>query len=733
MHKGARSNGVLMKGSDIGGSNSLPFFRQLVDSLSEAVIVTDSQGRIVYVNKATETLFGLAAPEIIGKLANFLIPAKELNGRTEVKVRRKNGRSFYADVEVSEFSHSGERYTVIVVRDSTDKILMRQELESTKELYEIVINNMHDTVVLVDRMGIINFVSPSVKRLFGYDPEEVIGTHILEFVHPEDRKFIEGKLKEPGKTQRLFECRVITKNGEIRYCQATSEPVYRNGIIVGFAGSIRDITEVKKVEKELLESEEKFRMLAEKSVVGIYLIQDMNFVYVNPKFAEIFGYEVHEMIGRSVLDFIHPDDKELVRRNIELRVRGDVDSINYSLKIVRKDGQVRFVEVYGSRIAYRGRPAVIGTLIDRTEEIKLREKLEEYRRFYENAEDMFFIIDSAGKFVEVNPRFAEMMRCSKEELIGLTARPFVDPNEIDWVRENFRRVLNGERVRYKAKAIAKNGREFIMEVTLWPIIENGRVVGAEGILRDITEREKLEERLKELNRFLAASNRINKAIARRMPEDRLMRYVCHTLVRVGVLAASWIAVKRKDELSLVAQSGFKQAASVLKVCRHLTDVVTKQRVRVLTCPASGCSECKLADLHRKVFTLLTPIRHGKFSYGVLAAVSETEFPEEAVRQIIDIARNIGFALRYVEVMRDRELALMQLRKNLEKFETLADKLRNPVAIIKGYLEVRSEIGSDEKVFNEIEKQTCRIENILDELAEEETKTYLIDRLLRSLD
>lgn len=129
--------------------------------------------------------------------------------------------------------------------------------------------------------------------------------------------------------------------------------------------------------EELRESEEKFRKLAEKSVVGIYLIQDGLLRYTNPKFAEIFGYEVEEMVNRlEATAIVFDEDRSLVEENIRKRISGEVESIHFEFRGVRKDRKIIHVEVYGSRIDHQGRPAVLGTMIDITERIQSQRDLE---------------------------------------------------------------------------------------------------------------------------------------------------------------------------------------------------------------------------------------------------------------------------------------------------------------------------------------------------------------------
>jgi len=607
--------------------------------IKDAVIITDIDGIIEYWNKSAEHIFGFKRDEVVGKyIWDTIIPDEYINSvieefkqlkktgiskvfdkTIELKAKKKDGTTIPVEYLVSTIRIGGNHYVLAIIRDISEEIKLKKELEDLKGLYQLIIENINDIIFLIDKNGYILYISPSAERLSGYTPKEAVGRHFLEIVHPEDRK----KFSEVFKRRftgyiGLHEYRIITKDGKIKYFQSTSKPIYKNGELIGLAGVIRDITdkkeieerfrslvenandgiyiltddgfeyvnpkleeiigypfdelkhrgitgilsiihpedrefiieryrarikgkslpekyefrvitrngeiktleastvpldpkgkkfrvmgiirditEKKKLENELRESEEKFRMLAEKSLVGIYLIQDGVFKYVNPKLAEILGYEVSELIGKSNLDVTHPEDRELVRRNMDLRIKGIVDSINYKFRIVRKNCEVRTVEVFGSRILYNGKPAIIGTLIDRTDDERIRRKLEEYKRFYENAQDIFFIIDKDGDVVEVNPKCTQILGYSREEIIGKSCEQFINPNDREIVKKNISKVLNGKNVEYLVRIIAKNGKEYVMDAKMWPVIQNGEIIGAEGILRDITEKKELEERIRE--------------------------------------------------------------------------------------------------------------------------------------------------------------------------------------------------------------------------------------------
>jgi PAS domain S-box-containing protein len=134
-----------------------------------------------------------------------------------------------------------------------------------------------------------------------------------------------------------------------------------------FTGFIRDVSERKRAEAARLAAEAKFRKLVEQALVGTYIIQDGRFAYVNPAMLEILGYPEQEMISRPVLDFIAEPDRALALENVRRRLAGEIESVRYQLRMLRKDGGEVHVEVHGSRSEYDGRPAILGTLLDITE------------------------------------------------------------------------------------------------------------------------------------------------------------------------------------------------------------------------------------------------------------------------------------------------------------------------------------------------------------------------------
>lgn len=134
----------------------------------------------------------------------------------------------------------------------------------------------------------------------------------------------------------------------------------------------------KKVEKELRESEEKFRNIAEISLAGVYIIQDEIFTYVNKRFAEILGYSVEECLDNlRFRQTVHPEDLDFVQEQISKRLSGEVNSVNYTFRAIKKNGKIIQVEIFGSKIQLTGKRAVAGSILDITARKQVEEQREE--------------------------------------------------------------------------------------------------------------------------------------------------------------------------------------------------------------------------------------------------------------------------------------------------------------------------------------------------------------------
>ena len=253
----------------------------------------------------------------------------------------------------------------------------------------------------------------------------------------------------------------------------------------------------KLADEALKESENLFKDLAEKSLVGVYLIQDGVFRYINPKLAEIFGYAVEELMGKKgPKDLVFPEDYSIVEENIRKRISGELESTNYRFRGIKKNKEMLYIEVYGSRTTYQGHPAVIGTLLDITEHKRAEEQLrrleDRYRTTLDNMLEGCQIIGYDWRYLYVNDVVAGQGRRTKEELLGHTMMEIYPGIENTEMFAFLKRCME-KRVphRMENEFTFPDGSRGWFELSIQPTLE-----GIFILSQDITERKKAEEELK---------------------------------------------------------------------------------------------------------------------------------------------------------------------------------------------------------------------------------------------
>ncbi len=258
-------------------------------------------------------------------------------------------------------------------------------------------------------------------------------------------------------------------------------------------------------------SEINFSNLAEKSLVGIYLIQDGIFKYLNPKLAEIFEYTVDELLNKKgPKDLTFPEDRDKVGNNISTRLSGDVQSVNYEFRGITKNNKIKIIEVFGSLAVYNGKPAILGTLLDITDrknaidEIKRSEK--RYKDLAEMLPQMIFEMDSTGKITYANKNVIEKTGYSSKEIESISVLQLIDTPERERAGDDIAEILNGNTLYNREfNILKKNSSTFPSEISASPIYAEDRVIGLRGFIIDKTESKKSEEQLRILSRAVQQS------------------------------------------------------------------------------------------------------------------------------------------------------------------------------------------------------------------------------------
>lgn len=427
--------------------NSEALLRSIFEA-SPAGIALVVERRLIKINRSLSRITGYSEEELLGRTTQHLyVSDEEFNyvgesykemerdglAMTESRLRRKDGSLMYALICLSPVDARNIKAGVIAtVLDITDRRHAEMALRESEEQYRSLVSNMHDAVYRSDLEGNLTFTIPSAARLLGYSSvEEVIGMNIAKnlYLHADDRDKLLEILKEQGKITG-YELTLKRKDGEPVIVSVNSH-FYRDrdGNVVGVEGVFSDITDRRRAEEALKESENKFKDLVEKSMVGVYLLQDGKFGYVNERCAEIYGYADPElMLG------LDPSKTISWKGGCANNPEG-FNGIHG--RVARKDGQIRDVEVYGTSTTYRGRPAVIGTILDITDRKRDEEALRWKSTFLEalvdSSNDGILVLDARSHKIMENQRFREMLKMNPEadgeQRILHLVRAIDDPHE----------------------------------------------------------------------------------------------------------------------------------------------------------------------------------------------------------------------------------------------------------------------------------------------------------------
>jgi diguanylate cyclase (GGDEF)-like protein/PAS domain S-box-containing protein len=280
------------------------------------------------------------------------------------------------------------------------------------------LEGMPDGVVLVDMDGKIIYVNKAFERMLGYRADELLGTSALElptYRRSSDRRKARDYLRSiiERESSGHFDMSAIASDGrEIPINFTASVLRDAQGKPEALVAVIRDISERKKAEEALRDSEELSRGMLEAASTGIYLLQDGCFQYVNRLFEELSGYSSRELKGTNSLDYVHPEDREMVRCKAVEVLKGQSHQ-PYEFRLVRKDSKIIWVVDRIASIQYKGKRSVLGTLMDITES---KQAEEEVRHYTKQLEALFHI----GATVSQTLNLEELLGSVLDKIVEVT-------------------------------------------------------------------------------------------------------------------------------------------------------------------------------------------------------------------------------------------------------------------------------------------------------------------------
>ncbi len=359
--------------------------------------VSLTDGSVHYLNSFAAQLFpdleklGLQHPWLQG-LQDYL---QQLSNGSSETIRREimlGDRCFAQSI-----SYTAARQSIrVYATEITERVRAEEALTQERNLLRALIDHLPACIYVKDLEGRFLVYNAASVQLTGVGSEAAAVGKTVSDLFPAEiaRLYEEDDARVMASGQPIFDREEPTQDAqkENRWFLTTKIPLRNNdAAIIGLLGISQDITSRKQAEQlihdavereqelrlQAQQSEDRFRTLVERSLVGIYVIQDDKFAYVNPAMEKNLGYSAAELASMKVLDTVAPEDRPLFQENLRRRIQGLLPETRYGLRLLRRNGSIAFVEVRGSLSEFNGRSAILGTLLDVTERKEAEQKIQQ--------------------------------------------------------------------------------------------------------------------------------------------------------------------------------------------------------------------------------------------------------------------------------------------------------------------------------------------------------------------
>jgi PAS domain S-box-containing protein len=388
--------------------------------------------------------------------------------------------------------------------DITDRKKTEETLKNSEAKYRTLYESMMDAYVSVGMDGRINEFNHAYENMLGYAPDEL---HELSYIdltpkvwHAFENEIV-GKQVLPRGYSEIYEKEYTRKDGTVFPVELRTVLIRdESGNPSGMWAIVRDISGRKLTERTLRESEGRHRDLLDNSMQGVIVFQNLRIVYVNQAVTESLGYsqaELETLKPAEIIKRVHPGDRHMFQKKLRKHLDGIPTPQRYSLRVIHKNGETRWVEARTMQIELQGKPALMITAIDVTEirqaDVELKESARILQTIINASNALVFLADTNGILIASNDKFAMRMGIPPDAVEGISLYDIL-PEEMAMARK----IPFEQAISTRKRIIYLDSREGIwFENSINPILdESGKAVSVAVFVRDISEQRRVTEALR---------------------------------------------------------------------------------------------------------------------------------------------------------------------------------------------------------------------------------------------
>jgi two-component system, cell cycle sensor histidine kinase and response regulator CckA len=490
------------------------YLEHLIENAPEAIVVLDVEEHVLRINREFTRTFGYAAEEAVGRsVSELIVPdadresAERLSravaeGETlaaRALRRTRDGRSIHVSILATPVVLDGAPTAIFgIYRDISDQVRAEEAVRRSEEYFRSLIEHSAEVIDILNPDGTIRYTTPSVRRVLGFEPDELIGRNVFDFVHPDDREAaVEAFERDQAAFDgsRTFELRVRHRDGSWRWFEAAARNLLENPAVGGIVITSRDVTARREAAAEMRRNT---AVLA--AIPDAVIVTDPagTVTYWNQGAVRLFGWAESEVLGGKLHHHVPEDVRP--RFESELRRALDGEEIKGEYEDIRRDGSRILTDTSISLIRdQKGRPAAV---------LRISRDITEQRlmgRVLEEMPEAVVFLNAENRIVSCNAAAERTFGYTAAEMIGRpvamlsteaderTAAPIVDV--IAATRRNG--GWSGEVVRRR-----KDGSHFPVRLITGVVRDSdGRIIGQAGLLRDLTEEKRNELQMRRAERM----------------------------------------------------------------------------------------------------------------------------------------------------------------------------------------------------------------------------------------
>ena len=560
------------------------FLAAIVESSDDAITSTDLDGTITSWNAGAEALYGYRAEEVIGQPISILIPPGRRHEMTRFfeSMEQAAKPSHFETVRVAKGGHPVDvSLTISCVRDGAGRIVgaagiardIRGRLRADRatrdsaERFQALFERSLDALYIHDLDGNFLDLNPAALRLLGYRREDIPSLRVSSLISDDQMHRIEehlAEVRETGTQREAFEFRVRCRDGTFVDMETKGALIPTEGNARAVLGVARDITERKRVEAALRESEERFRALADSCPAILWVSDEGGEVtFANRISREFFGAASDRIEGCGWISLLHPDDAPAYLRMLMQSLR-DRTGFQGEMRVRRGDGEWRWMSAHGAPHWSPGGEFLghVGIALDITarrqaEEAVVNSEMK-FRQLAENIREVFWMCNPTGSEVlYVSPAYEQVWgrtceNCGRNPMDWMEA---IEAEDREQAHAVFLKQLAGEHVESVYRIRTPRGELKWIRDRAFPVGDPaGRIVRVVGIAEDITERKQVEASLREAKEAAEAASRAKSQFLANMSHE-IRTPMNGVIGMTGLLLDTELTAEQREYAAIVRSSG----------------------------------------------------------------------------------------------------------------------------------------------------------------------------------